>query len=890
MTHEPHEPPRFARWLLRHCLPDDVVGASIAGDLHEEYARDPDQRRRGLRFTRAALSLAARYAGTRAVEAVRKPLQKGARRDAPILIPSARRSTMTILLEDVRDAWRGLRRRPLFTLAGVGLLACGLAASSTIFSFVEAVMLRPLPMIPDSDRIVRIEERGTNPRSGATRFHNLMVSDLERIAAAAPSLEAVTGMLGFLDGGDIPFTAGEGATRIPAVHATAGFFDVVGVRPALGRPFTAEDQRASAPRVVVLSHAAWHRWFGGRTDALGDVMTLAYEPHTVIGVMPRGFRFPGETDVYLPLKVSPFTSRFHVATALARVRPGVSLERVHAEVDAVIAAIAADAPAAGHGDGARVQSWRDAATEDVRPAFRILVAAAALVLALATVNLGGLLMDRATSRLRELSVRRSIGATNARVVRLLLAEGLLLGIGGAIVGALITALTLRTVVALSPADLPFRDAVRLDLRVLAFTAVVAVLAGTLAGLVPALRTRRGPMLVGERAEGTARSASGSNALVAAQIAIAMVLVSSAILLTRSFVTALRVDPGIRTDGILTASVTLNQRSRYPDDARQLAFFHDMLDSLRAIPGVTAAEVGMWAPLSGALPVEITRDPGSEAKQPVQLTTVSPGLLPLLQVPVLEGRGFEVRDNDERAERVALVSRLAAAQLFPGESPIGRLIHRPAESYRIVGVVADVRQTGPLDDARPMVYVPFRQFNFGAGTFVLTGQLSPAALTAAVRDVVRRRDPDLPLDRLETLTAIVDESLAQPRFYSVTVGVFGALALGLAVAGLYAVIAFAARRRMFEFGVRSALGARPSDNLWLVYRQGLVLALAGVAAGLVLALYAGRAIGTLLYRTEPSNPAMLALAAGVTLLIALAAVVTPAVRAARVDPVVALRAQ
>lgn len=882
-------PPRPIAWLLRRCLPDDTVGASIAGDLYEEFARDPDVRRRGFRFARAALGLSARYFGARVAAVFLTTLRRqahGGRRVSHY----PRQTAMHTALEDLHDAWRGLRRRPLFTLAGIGLLACGLAASSTVFSFVEAVMLRPLPMIPDADRIVRIEERGTNPRTGAPRFTNLMVSDLEQIAATVPSLEATTGMLGFLDGGDIPFTAGDGAIRIPAVHATAGFFDVVGVRPALGRPFTAEDQQANAPRVVVLSHAAWQRWFSGRPDALGQVMTLAYEPHTIVGVMPRGFRFPAETDVYLPLRHSPFTSRFHVATALARVRPGIPLERVHREVDAAIAAIASDAPGAGHGEGARVLSWRDAATERVRPALRILAAAAALVLVLAAANLGGLLMDRATARGRELAVRRSLGATNTRVVRLLLAEGLLLGIGGALVGALITALTLRTVVALSPADLPFRDAVRLDLRVLAFTAGLAALTGTLAGVVPAIRTRRGPMLVGERAAGMARSARGSNALVAAQIAIAMVLVSSAMLLTRSFVTALRVDPGIRTDGMLLASITLNSQARYPDDARQLAFFHGMLDSLRAIPGVAAAEVGLFRPLSGAIPLEISREPGGEEKQRIQVTAVSPGLLPLLQVPVLEGRGFEARDNDERAERVALVSRTAAAQLFPGESPVGRFIHRPAERHRIVGVVADVRQAGPLDEPPPLVYLPFRQYPFGAGTLVITGHLPPAMLNAAVRGVVRRLDPDLPLDRIETLAAIVDESLSQPRFYSVTVGVFGALALGLAVAGLYAVIAFAARRRMFEFGVRSALGARPSDNLWLVYRQGLALALTGVAAGLVLAFYAGRAIAGLLYRTSPSDPAMLALSAAVTLVIALAAVITPAVRAARVDPVVALRAE
>jgi ABC-type antimicrobial peptide transport system permease subunit len=312
--------------------------------------------------------------------------------------------------------------------------------------------------------------------------------------------------------------------------------------------------------------------------------------------------------------------------------------------------------------------------------------------------------------------------------------------------------------------------------------------------------------------------------------------------------------------------------------------------MRAVPGVTAAEAGMWAPLSGALPVEVAREPGSGARQRLYLNTVTPGLLPLLRVPVLQGRGFETRDNDERSEHVALLSRMAAAELFPGETPIGQLVHREGESYRIVGVVADVRQEGPLEDARPMLYIPFRQFNFGAGTFVITGRLEPAALSSALRGIVRRLDPDLPLDRVETLASIVNESLAQPRFYSVTVGVFGALALGLSVAGLYAVVAFAARRRTFEFGVRSALGARPADNLWLVYRQGLALSLGGVGAGMVLAFYAGRALQGLLYHTEPSDPAMLGLAASGTLLIALAAVLTPAIRAARVDPVVALRSE
>lgn len=794
---------------------------------------------------------------------------------------------MHAIFEDVRDAARGLRRRPLFAIAGVGLLACGLAASSTVFSFVEAVMLRPLPMIPDADRLIRVQERAAGDRPGRSPFHNVIPADMERIGAVVPSLEATAAML---DGGSIAFSGPDGATRIPAVRTTAGFFEVVGVAPALGRAFTPEDERQGAAPVVILSHAAWQRVFGGRMDALGSPMTLFFRSHAVIGVMPRGFDFPGGPDVYLPLTSSPFTTRFHVATGLARVREGVPLERVRAEIDAAVAALAADAPAAGHGVGARVMTWRDSVTERVRPALRILVVAAALVLALATANLGGLLTDRATARLRELSVRRSLGATTGRVVRLLLAEGLLLGAGGAVAGSLITALTLRTVVALSPADLPFRDAVRLDLRVLAFTALLAVVTGVVAGLVPAIRTRRGPLVAGERSDGALRPARGSGLLVAGQIAVAVLLMSSAGLLLRSFATALRVDPGVRTEGVLTAGVTLSQRTRYPDDARQLAFFREVLDLMRAMPGVTAAEVGIYAPLSGALPVELSRQAGSDGFQTLYLNAVSAGFLPLLRVPLLEGRRFEPRDDDERAERVALVSRLAAARLFPGEPAVGQMIHREDQGYRVIGIVADVRQEGPLEEARPMVYVPFRQYPFGAGTFVITGSLDPGVMGNALRGVIRRLDPGLPVDRMETLASIVDESLAQPRFYSVTVGVFGALALGLAVAGLYAVVAFAARRRMFEFGVRSALGARPRDNLWLVYRQGLILAFAGVVAGLVLALYAGRAIGGLLYQTEPSDPLTLAFAAGSTLLIALAAVVTPAVRAARVDPVVALRTE
>jgi putative ABC transport system permease protein len=367
----------------------------------------------------------------------------------------------------------------------------------------------------------------------------------------------------------------------------------------------------------------------------------------------------------------------------------------------------------------------------------------------------------------------------------------------------------------------------------------------------------------------------------------MVLVAGSSLLIRSFVTAMRVDPGVRIDGVLASGITL-PRARY-DEARQHRFFEAALDSLRAVPGVRAVAVGMFGPMQGAVPVDVSLDPGGQSTGRVRLTGVSPSYMELLRIPVLAGRTFEQHD-DEDAERVMILSRLAATRLFPDGSPLERTVYRDGEPWRVIGVVEDVRQEGLLVDLEAVAYAPFHQYFWGAGTFVVVGSSDPTSLANSFRQVIRRLDADLAVDRIETLASLIDESLAQPRFYAVTVGVFGALALGLAVAGLYAVLAFAARRRVYEFGVRSALGARPRDNLWLVYRQGLVLSVVGVAIGGLLAFNLTQVLGALLFRTEPSDPGLLGLAAAITLVTALAACMIPALRASRVDPVVALKAE
>lgn len=897
------EPPRFVTWILRRAVPDDVVGASIAGDLHEEFERRAGSPLSFLWYTLAATGIAGRYAFGRVLDAMLQKRRGSSRHAVPPRQAAPPRRHRRSATRDVQDAWRGLRRRPLFTLAGMALLACGLAASSTVFSFIEAVLLRPLPLVPHDERVLRIRETVAHPQPGQAALRNVLPADMADIASAAPSIASTAAMV---DGFTIPFHGPNGAARVRAVRATSGFFAVMGVQPALGRPFTGADEKPGAESVALLSHGAWQRWFGGDTDAVGSVITVNYRPYVVIGVMPRGFTFPDRPELYLPIRQGDFTNRFHVNIGLARLRPGATLDRAQVEVDAAIAALAVAAPEAGHGSGASVQRWRDAATERVRPALRILAVAAALVLLLTTLNIGGLLAERLIARQREIAVRRSLGATRGSIARLLLSEGVLLSLGGALLGLALTALTLRLVVALSPADLPFRDTVHVDGSVLAFTATLAVVCGLCAGFVPTFAARQHTLLHGERSGGS--GTTGSSALVVAQIAIAMVLVVGAGLLTRSFVAALRVDPGVRTEGVFTAQVTL-PTTRYRGDVPQLAFFRALLDSIRAVPGVTGAEVSVFAPLRGALPMSFAPLASRDAPERLMLNAVSPGFLPMLHVPLLEGRWFTTRD-DERGQRVALLSRLAARRLFPGESPVGRILVRPTaddgnspngsasgvsqtaqgERYRVIGVVGDVRQSGLLEDEEPLVYFPFRQFPFNAGTIIVSGQLSSTTFTRAVRSIVRRLDPVLPLDRIGLLASMIDESLAQPRFYSVIVGVFGVLALGLSVCGLYAVVAFAARRRLFEFGVRSALGARPVDNLWLVFKLGMRLSVLGVALGLVIAVATSHVLRALLYHTEPNDPLLLALAAGVTLGIALAAVGTPALRAARADPVETLRAE
>jgi predicted permease len=471
----------------------------------------------------------------------------------------------------------------------------------------------------------------------------------------------------------------------------------------------------------------------------------------------------------------------------------------------------------------------------------------------------------------------------------------LIGLGGAIVGLLATGLVLDTVVSLSPADLPFRDAVSIDGHVLATGLVLALVGGLLTGLLPAFRTGRAGVGAGLN-DRSARSGlldgrgAGGRMAVIAQVALATLLLTAAGVLVTSFGRAIRVDPGVRTDHILTASVTLS-RDRYGDTADQLAFFDRALERLNVLPGVQGAAVSLFAPLRGGLPFGLSRSPetpAAETELPADIYPVSPTYFSIMGIEVLEGRGIRQSD-DADAEPVVVLSRQAARTYWPDGSAVGRMLYYGGTGYRVVGVVSDVRQSGLLEEQRPLAYFPFHQYPFNAGSFILRTVGDPMHTAPELRAIVQALDPELPVDRVETLADAVWSSLAEPRFYAVLVGTFGVLALLLASAGVYAVVLLAVRRRLFEFGVRAALGARPTENLGLVLRQGLVMGALGVLTGSLAARAVVDLLAGVLYQTDPHAPAVAVFAAVLMLIATVTATLSPAMAAARVDPVEALRA-
>jgi len=811
---------------------------------------------------------------------------------------------MDALKQDLRGGLRLLARRPLASLAAILALGLGIGANAALFSVVDAVLVRPFPFA-DQDRLVVVWEKDLGRGLGRLEVSYPNFADWRREATSFEQLAALPNAVSeefLLTGRDEPL-------RLRGSSVSANFFDVLGARPAHGRGFTPAEDRTGAERVIVLSHGLWRGRFGGDAAAIGRRITLNGAPCTIVGVMPAGFQYPRGAELWTPIVPSQPGLVGDRGTGwlqvVGRLRPGVTREQARAEMDAIVRRLAEAYEKTTEGRGAVVTPITEELLGATKPALVTLTGAVAVVLLITCANVASLLLAQAAQRRRETAVRLALGAGRGRIVRQRLVETLLLCGLGAALGLVLAAWGLDALVAMAPAEIPRLDQVTIDLRVLLATGALAALATLLAGLAPALSAARrssgGALREGSRgAAGGPFSRRWRNGLVAGEAALAVIVLVGAGLIVKSFLRLHAVPLGYDPKGTLTVRVSLpEERYPGPDDKRR--FYRGLLERVRGLPGVKAAGAALLRPLElgpvginawvlkeGQVTQERDRNPA------VNYEVVTPGYFRAMGIPLLAGREFDERDTKD-ATGAVILGETAARRLWPGEDPIGQRLAThgtpPDErgSWRwatVVGLVPDGRYRG-LADVRLDLYVPFEQSPFPV-QYLVVRAADPIPLAAAVRREVRLLDHNLPVTGVSSLGEIVNEALGGPRFRSVLIASFAVLALMLAAVGIWGVVAWSVSQRTQEIGVRMALGARSPELVRQIVAQAVGPALAGISVGLGAAWLLARALEGLLFGVAPRDPATFLGGAALLVTVAGGASLLPAWRAARLDPVAALR--
>jgi predicted permease len=802
---------------------------------------------------------------------------------------------MRSLLWNVRRALRSLRRAPAFTLAAVATLALGIGANTAIFSVVSGVLLRPLPY-PDSDRLTIVWGRHVSIGQETASLPDFL--DWRAQAGSFEALAAMTNTRFNLTGAGEPEVA-RGAL------ATAGFFRLFGVTPALGRDFREDEERGAAPRIAMLGEDYWRRRFGGRPDIVGQEIMLSGVAHTVVGIVPAALRLEQPVEVWRPLVTdSTLPRRSDFLTVFGRLRPGVPLERAQEEMITVAARLEAQYPATNAGWSAEVVSLREQVVGEIRPALLVFMGAVALVLLVACANVANLMLARVAARSRELGVRAALGASRGRIAAELLLECALVALLGGVAGLLIAVWGIDAMRSLQPGTIPRLEEIGVDLRVLGFTFGLSLLTGMLFGLAPVWRFTgrdlRAGLVEGGRGVAGGRSLHRTRAgLVLGEVALAFVLLAGAMLLLRSFDRLQQVDPGFAADGVLTARVSL-PRVKYQEEDRRRAFAAALLDRVAVQPGVRDAALVSDAPLGDSPPYWGFEIAGAEAPPPgavldAAVFMTSPGYFSTLRIPLVEGRFYDAGDH-AGAEDVVVISQAMARRFWPGRSPLGARItfgdsRDPDVAWlRVVGVAGDVRHERLSDEPYPQAYLPLAQTPARSVVLAVRAAGDPLALVPGVRASLAELDPDLPLTDVATLEERKAVSLARPRVNLAVLGGFALAALVLAAVGIYGVVAYGVVQRTRELGLRMALGAGGASLLRMVIRQGMTPVLAGIGLGFVAALAANRVLRGLLFGVEAGDPVTFAAVTCFLVAVALAAIYLPARRAARSDPMVALRSE
>jgi putative ABC transport system permease protein len=828
------------------------------------------------------------------------------------VLRTAPREQLTVLMQDIRHAFRLFARTPIVTATAVLTIALGVSGSTAVFSVVYAVMMRPLPF-PAPDRLVELFE--DNPRANLPMFR-VSTLNYRSWAERSESLDAIAAF----GGADATLTDHGEPERVPGLAMTGSMFRVLGLSPLAGRGFGADDERPGAPRVVVLAETLWRRRFGGDAAIVGQSVTMNGERHQIVGVVPHAFRDVGRSQiasiaspqVFFPLTIDPARENRgnHVVRVVGRLRPGVTLDRARDEMRRIAAALEQEFPATNRNWSVRLETLYDTMLDErVRPSLLVLLAAVGMVLLIACANVANVLLARGISRQREFALRTALGAGRSRLARQLVTESVCLAVVSGTCGLAVAVFAVKSLRVMLPPTVPRIDEISVDATVLGLGLLVSLASGLFMGLAPAARASRVVLTPSLAQQGKGVSGpSGAfvrHAIVVAQMALATMLLVGAALLLQSFVRLQQVRPGFEPHGVITARVSL-PGSRYPDAARMWVFWGRLLESLEGRPQIESVAVGITAPFGpGVRAGGRARDRGQAVAAQTPLAAeagigavehmVSPNYFQALRVPVLAGRTFGPQDG-QGSPPVAIVSEQVARQIWADKSAVGQTLDWKGKPFEVVGVVGDIRgadgrgRTGGGLDREPAaaVYLAAMQFPQRTMTLLVRTAGESSAIGSAMARAVQEIDPAQPVYQVRPLRDWLDESSAQPRFTTSLSGGFALVALALAAVGVYGVLSYSVAQRTQEIGVRMAMGAERAHILRLVLRGGMTVALSGIALGLLGAFALSRVLGTLLFDVGARDPITYSMVGVMLALVAAIACGIPAARATRVDPVIALR--
>jgi predicted permease len=805
---------------------------------------------------------------------------------------------MRNIWQDLKYAFRVLRKNPGFALGAIIVLALGIGANSAIFSVVNAVLLRPLPYT-DAERIAMVYH--VPPQKSFPGMKIFAVSPANYLDWKSQS--SAFDAMSIFHGTTMTVTGNDQPEAVPGIVVSSEFFQVFGAAPLMGRTFNPDEDTDGHGNVVVLTYPFWQNHFGADPNVIGKNLAFNGQPYSIIGVMPARFHFPDQGEYFVPLGWTDkdrAVRNNHNYLVIARLKRGVSLQQAQAEMNTISSRLEQAYPEDDKGWGATVVPLREDLVGDVRPALLVLLGAVAFVLLIACANVANLVLAKTLGRRKEIAIRTALGAGWRRVMQQMLAETLLLAVAGGMLGLLVAHGGVRLIVAFFGDKLPQTGAVGLDTKVLGFTLAISILSGVIAGLAPAWRLARTNVNEALK-QGTGRTDADSggrvtrNILVVCEVGMSLVLLVGAGLMIRTLWALHNVTPGVDPHNVLTFRVTL-PREKYPKPEQQLNFYKQLVERTRSLPGVESVGTIDALPFTNdgsTQPIAIEGRPAVEfAMQPeVAVRTISPGYLRALRIPILAGRDFSETDTVDSPDAI-VISESMAREFWPNENPIGKrltLSFYPGKVREVIGVAGDVKFRG-LDSRKSLatVYVPLAQITFWNQAMVVRTSGDPASAASAMAAAVHQRDSDQPLRDVRTMDDILADSLSQQRFSMLLLASFAGLALVLAAVGIYSVLAYAVRQRQREIGIRMALGAQLDDVLRMVIVEGMRPALIGVALGLAGAFALKRAISSLIFGVSESDPLTFLSVSVLLAMVALVASILPAYRATKVDPMRALR--